>query len=308
VQWQATDDALLYFSWAKAQKPGGINQLEAGASATVIENERFDPEKMTAWELGTKTSWAAAGYLQVNGSAFFQDYSDKQVTTQILINDALAPRVTNASSAEVWGLELDLVWQPEVIDGLTLGASYTWLDATYQEFLDDTTVLPRAAASGCSQIVYKGGQGPDKDDLTDPANGAPTCRIDQGGKQLERTPEHSFVGTVNYERPSPIDDTDWFIGLNAAYQDKRYIDVDNFTYFDEFWLLNLQLGLIGEKWEVVGYVDNLLDDDTVKTGGSGPDFGEQVSELGFVAGLGVLFNFAPLPDPRVIGVRLTRRF
>ena len=113
---------------------------------------------------------------------------------------------------------------------------------------------------------------------------------------------------MNYERPPLIDDTDWFIGLNAAYQDKRYIDVDNFTYFDEFWLLNLQLGLIGEKWEVVGYVDNLLDDDTVKTGGSGPDFGEQVSELGFVAGLGVLFNFAPLPDPRVIGVRLTRRF
>ena len=88
---------------------------------------------MTAWELGTKTAWSVAGYLQLNGAAFYQDYSDKQVTTQILIDDKLAPRVTNASSAEIWGLELDLVWQPEAIDGLSLGASYTWLDATYQD-------------------------------------------------------------------------------------------------------------------------------------------------------------------------------
>ncbi|MEQ1800897.1 MAG: TonB-dependent receptor [Gammaproteobacteria bacterium] len=308
VEWQATDEALVYFSWAKAQKPGGINQLEAGATATVIENERFAPEKMTAWELGTKTAWTLGGYLQVNGAAFYQDYTDKQVTTQILINDALAPRVTNASAAEIWGLELDLVWQPDLVDGLTLGASYTWLDATYTDYLDDTTVLPRAAAAGCSEIVYKGGLGANPDDLTDPANGAPTCRINQDGKNLERTPENSFVGTVSLERPFRDEAFSWFVGLNAAWQDKRYLDVDNFTYWDDYWLLNLQLGLTGDKWELVGYVDNLLDDDTIKTGGSGPDFGKQVTELGFTAGLGVGFNFAPLPDPRVFGIRLSRRF
>ena len=59
---------------------------------------------------------------------------------------------------------------------------------------------------------------------------------------------------------------------------------------------------------MVGYIDNLLDDDTIKTGGSGPEFGQQVTELGFVAGLGVQFTFAPLPDPRVFGIRLSRRF
>ncbi|MEZ5566310.1 MAG: TonB-dependent receptor [Gammaproteobacteria bacterium] len=308
VEWQATDDALVYFSWAKAEKPGGINQLEAGASATTIENERFEPERMTAWELGTKTTWAVAGYLQLNGAAFYQDYSDKQVTTQILVDNALAPRVTNASSAEIRGLELDLRWQPAALEGLTLGASYTWLDATYQDFLDDTTILPRAAAAGCSQIVYKGGLGSNPENLSDPANGAPTCRINQKGKNLERTPENAVVATVNFQRPFFAADVNWFAGLNAAYQDKRYLDPDNFTYWDDYWLLNLQLGLTGDKWEMVGYIDNLLDDNTIKTGGSGPDFGEQVSELGFVAGLGVQFTFAPLPDPRVFGIRLTRRF
>ncbi len=308
VEWQATDDALVYFSWARAQKPGGINQLEAGAAATVIENERFKSEKMTAWELGSKTVWSVAGDLQLNGAAFYQDYSDKQVTTQILVDDKLAPRVTNASSADIWGIELDLVWRPALLDGLTLGASYTWLDPQYQDFQDDTTVLPRAAAAGCPLVVYKGGLGTDPSDLSDPANGSPTCRIDQSGKQLERTPENSFVGTVNIERPFRSDDLSWFVGLNASYQDKRYLDVDNFTYWEDFWLLNLQLGLTGDKWEMVGYIDNLLDDDTIKTGGSGPEFGQQVTELGFVAGLGVQFTFAPLPEPRVFGVRLSRRF
>jgi outer membrane receptor protein involved in Fe transport len=308
VEWQATDDALVYFSWARAQKPGGINQLEAGAAATVIENERFKSEKMTAWELGSKTVWSVAGDLQLNGAAFYQDYSDKQVTTQILVDDKLAPRVTNASSADIWGIELDLVWRPALLDGLTLGASYTWLDPQYQDFQDDTTVLPRAAAAGCPLVVYKGGLGTDPSDLSDPANGSPTCRIDQSGKQLERTPENSFVGTVNIERPFRSDDLSWFVGLNASYQDKRYLDVDNFTYWEDFWLQNLQLGLTGDKWEMVGYIDNLMDDDTIKTGGSGPEFGQQVTELGFVAGLGVQFTFAPLPEPRVFGVRLSRRF
>lgn len=308
LEWQTTADALLYFSWSKAQKPGGINQLEAGASATTIENERFKSEKMNAWELGTKTAWSVGGYLQANGAIFYQDYTDKQVTTQILIDDRLAPRVTNASAAEIWGFELDLVWQPEIINGLTLGAAYTYLDASYVDYLDDTTILVRAAASGCSQIVYKGGLGDNPEDLSDPANGSPTCRIDQSGKQLERTPEHAFVGTVTVQRPLLDDGVDWILGLNAAYQSERFLDPDNFIRWDSHWLLNLQLGLSGEDWELVSYVDNLLDDDTIKTGGSGPDFGKQVSDLGFVAGLGVLFNFGPLPDPRLFGIRYTMRF
>ena len=50
-------------------------------------------------------------------------------------------------------------------------------------------------------------------------------------------------------------------------------------------------------------VDNVFDNDTITTGGSGPDFGLQGSELGFTAGLGVTHFFGVLPNPRVIGVR-----
>jgi len=56
------------------------------------------------------------------------------------------------------------------------------------------------------------------------------------------------------------------------------------------------------------FVDNVFADDTIKTGGSGPDFGPQVRELGFLAGFGVGHYFATAPDPRVYGVRASYHF
>src|SRR5690606_22141326 len=119
---------------------------------------------------------------------------------------------------------------------------------------DDTTVLVRAAAAGeCSSIVYKGGEGPNPNDLSDPANGAPTCRIDQSGSQLERTPRHAASATVNLRRPFMDSASDWLLGLNGSWQDERYLDADNFTRLDDYWLVNLQLGLVNPGWEVVAY-------------------------------------------------------
>ena len=58
-----------------------------------------------------------------------------------------------------------------------------------------------------------------------------------------------------------------------------------------------------DKYEILAYVDNLLDDDTIRSGGSGPDFARQVRRPGFTAGLGVSHFFGTLPDPRIFGIR-----
>jgi len=51
-----------------------------------------------------------------------------------------------------------------------------------------------------------------------------------------------------------------------------------------------------------------MDDDTLKSASSAPDFGRQVTELGFLAGLGVSNTTATLPDPRVFGLRANFAF
>ncbi len=310
LEWTPNDTTLLYLSIGEGEKPGGISVVSAGGSAVTIDDLRFLPEKMTAYEFGFKKDFRfdSGSTMLFNGAVFLQDYTDKQVSTQVLVDDVLQPRVLNASSAEVLGIELDATFAPANIDGLTLTASYTYLDATYNQFFSDSTSLLRAALSGHCPIVYKGGEGPNPGDVSDPANGEPTCRLDLSGNRLERSPEHSFVATMNLQRPFGDRGYDWFFQANAQYRGDRFTEEDNFQTFDSYWNVDLRFGLEGETWDALLFIDNAFDDDTVKTGGPGPDFGEQITELGFTAGLGVPHWFATLPDPRIIGIRANYRF
>ena len=295
LEWFVNDTDMLYFSLAKAQKPGGISQLAAGGSAVTIENLRFLPEKMTTWELGGKSTWEAAGTLVANGAFFFNDYTDKQTSTQVLDpNGSLSPRVLNASSAAVWGVELDLTWLPAAIEGLMLRTAYTWQDATYKEFIDNSASAQRSSYFGECVVVQIAGSN--------------QCQFDLSGNQLERQARNAFVANISYMRPLPDSRVEWFVEGDMNFTDKRYVDQDNTAYFDSYWLTNLRVGLQAEEWDVVFFVDNVLDDDTFRTGGAGPDFGLQNTRLGFTAGLGVNGFFAILPDPRQVGVRTSFRF
>lgn len=309
LRWTPDDTKQFYFSWSRAQKPGGIATTPAGGSPTSINDDRFDSEKMTAWELGAKTDWAFMGFLRVNAAGFFQDYSDKQVGTQVLQDGFLAPRVVNASSAEVWGFEVEAIWQPDFVEGLTISTAWTHLDAFYGDYKDDVTAMQRIAqASDPCAIVYKGGAGPNPNDLSDPANGSPFCRFDFSDNRLERTPRNAITTSFNYTQPFLDTPYEWFVELASTYQDKRYLEADNSLFFDSYYNFDTRIGLIGERFDILAYVDNIFEDDTIKTGGTGPDFGNQVVELGFVAGLGVSHVFATLPAPRVFGVRANYRF
>jgi outer membrane receptor protein involved in Fe transport len=322
LNWKIQPDKMLYASWALAEKPGGINQLSGGSccieagfypSAVAgpnflktflsdpLEREHFKPEKMMAYEAGFKTSWEAAGFLQVNAAGFFEDYTDKQVTISELLNGRLQPRVTNASGAQVWGAELELVWQPSFMEGLTLAGNYTWLDPRYTKYIQRSQSLLHLAAVGqCPKVELE----IDKSDGTL----KPLCVVDYSGKQLERTPKNAFAGSASLRRPLFDSGLEYITELDAQFQDERFLDEDNFTRFNSFWLVNVRFGLTSPKWELIAYVSNVLDDDTLKTGGSGPDFGKQASDLGFTAGLGVLEYFGSLPDPRTYGLRLSYRF
>jgi outer membrane receptor protein involved in Fe transport len=310
LKWQWAPDNNVYFFWAKGQKPGGINQLAGGGSAVFVETEAFLPEKLQAWELGSKNTFELGGLLQLNGALFFQDYTDKQTNTQVVdATGTSQPRTLNASGAEIWGGELSAIWEPAFLEGLAFSLSYTYLDATYTDFVDDITSLQRIAytADKNCQLIYKNAAG---DEFTTPiTNGVSVaCRTDLGGNQLERTPEHALSLGASLRRPLLDSGLDFLGELDANWTDKRYLDQDNGTYFDSYWNLDLRVGLVHPQYEFIAYVDNLLDDDTIRSGGSGPDFARQVAETGFTAGLGVSHFFGTLPDPRIVGIRANYKF
>jgi len=308
LNWRPTDDTMYYFSWAQGIKPGGINTLAAGGSPTTIDDERFLPEEVEAWELGAKTDWEVAGYLRLNGSLFLNDYTDKQVGTQIVNEQGISqPRVVNAAGAQVWGVELEATWQPKFVEGLVLNASYTWLDATYTDFTDFTRSVVRGAYAGQCDLV-----GFDTSNNLVPAEGVPPtqrfCALNLSGNRLERTPENAFVGAVQYTAPFMNTAFDWFAEGTATFQGRRFLDADNAVFFNEYWLFDTRLGFTGDSFEFLLFVNNMLDDATIQTGGSGPDFGQQVTQLGFTAGLGTSHFFGLLPAPRTFGARVTMRF
>ena len=259
----------------------------------------------------------------MNSSIFLQDYSDKQVGIQLVSPDGISqPRIINVNGTQVWGFEFELLWQPQWVEGLTLGLSGTLLDAKFTDWTDDTRNLVRAAVYGSCPVVYKLGDQESTDPLGIPitdtnGNGSldsgdaqpvAFCRLDYSGNDLERSPKQAYSASLALKRPFLETPFEYLFELNGSWQDERWADPENVVKLADYARLDMLLGLTSDKWDVIAYVNNVFDDDTFLTGGSGPDFGNQVTQLGFTAGFGTTHYFATLPDPRVFGIRANYRF
>ena len=312
LQWNQSDDTMWYFSWAVAKKPGGFSTLGFGGFGADANGNgepdeiEFDPEEMQVWEVGMKRT-LMDGRLRFNGAYFFQDFTDKQISAQRIIRGQLGTVISNASGAEVHGLELDANWL--ISDNWRLSAGYTWLNGEFTDYKVLSTGSADAARVGNCNLVM--------------AAGEPICEVDRSGYDLERTPNHAWQFTLAYQGPSRIrQGWDSFASFSAHYQGERFIEDYNKKILQSYWLANLQFGLATDEWEFTVYVNNVFDDDTVKWAGGGP--GMPVSDWRFAilvdtTGLGAPFTILPapriastvygyLPDPRQIGIRLNYRF
>lgn len=298
LQWLPADNQMYYFSWAKAAKPAGISNV-AALQGFNPEPNRFETEKLQVWELGGKTSWMD-NRLILNGALFFQDFSDKQTSSQFVTDDGLLlTRPVNASKAEIYGVELDVIWR--VLDELTLRASYTWLDTEYKEFTQLQSGAARIADAGnCTPVAL--------DPV--PATGNPiTCQIDLSGNDLEFAPRNAAVVGFDYEKLL-VGGTSWFLESDVIYQGKRYLNDSNSIELDSFAEVGIRVGLRNEQWELLAYAENAFDDDTVRssfanTFNTGITFIPAPAPATFVLPL----NQTPiLPDGRQLGLRVNYRF
>ncbi len=303
LEWQYSDTQLFYGSIAQGIKPGGISTITAGAFFAPDQNV-FDKEKLLAFEVGSKST-LLDGAMVVNAALFYQDYTDKQVGVTrfdpIIQTDVGA--IENAGEAEIFGLELEAQWQ--VTDQLTVSAGYSYVDAEYTDFIIETSSANNVARSlaagdgGCLRIIDN-----------DPAaldGQSDNCVVDLTGNEIEDVPKHSFVGNITYVAPLADTGLEWLADASVLYRDERAMDEFNVKYLDSYYTVDVRGGLIGENWQVIAFINNFFDDDTVKTG---VDFGSQVNTLrqgqwppGPTDGVVV-----SLPDPRVIGVRATYNF
>jgi iron complex outermembrane receptor protein len=104
---------LMYGSVSRGVKSGGFtaHNTVSGAQA-----DPFEPEKLTAYELGIKSDVTPT--LRLNGSVFYYRYRDEQVLGKVAVPGVLGStevdyvgRFVNADS-RIGGGELEVQWQP----------------------------------------------------------------------------------------------------------------------------------------------------------------------------------------------------
>lgn len=297
-----TADSLVYLTAAKGVKPGGISTVTAGSWQDADYDGAYDEftfknEKLVEYELGAKTEWLG-GRLRLNPSIFLIKYDDKQVGAQLVTPSGIAVgRLLNAGKAEVKGLELDAQWA--IGDRWLLAANYAYLDAKFTDFPFTSTSATDAVRFGdCPRRFGT---------LAD----ARVCHINLRGNKLERAPEHSIVGLARWSMPIAdllgARNARFFVEGDVQAQGERYIDIWNNTKLDDFVQGNVRIGLTTDQWDVLLYVNNVGDDDTVLAGNSNPgDVAQSLLDP---------TNFSPantvgvtLPDPRIVGVRFAWRF
>ena len=312
VQWTPSDTTMMYFSWAVAKKPGGFSTLGFGGFGADANGNgepdeiEFEPEEMQVWELGMKRT-LLDGRLRFNGAYFFQDFTDKQISIQRVVRGQLGTVISNASGAEIHGLELDASWL--ITDNWRLSGGYTWLNGEFTDYKVLTTSSADPARIGNCNLVEAGGR--------------MVCEVDRTGFDLERTPDHAWQFTLSYQGPSRIrQGWDSFASFGALYQSERFMEDFNKKILKAYWRANLNFGLATDEWEFAVYVKNVFDDDTITWAGGGP--GMPVSDWRLGVAMTTrpgppTINFVPspriastvygyLPDPRQIGVRLNWRF
>lgn len=122
-------DVNIYAKIARGYKTGGFNPA---ASSAVTFARGFGPETLVSYELGFKSEFLDRR-VRLNVAAFYNDYKDIQLN----VLDPVNPRVNdvlNAGKARIQGVEVDL--SARVLTGLTLSASYGYVDPKYKKVVD----------------------------------------------------------------------------------------------------------------------------------------------------------------------------
>ena len=140
LDFKVTDDNLLYASYSRGYKSGGINP----PLQPIFEvPESFRPEQVDAFEIGSKNSFDN-GALQLNLTAFYYKYKDLQLS-KIVARTAVNDNV----SADVYGFEAEAIVRPDPDLVVNLGFSYLHSKVTD----DKLTSNPRDFGGGREDAV-----------------------------------------------------------------------------------------------------------------------------------------------------------
>ena len=235
LAWTPTDDQMYYATYSEGFRPGLLNRPggDCNADGSFCVPFTIESDTVSNYEAGWKVD-LLDNRLRFNGSIFYIEIEDLQTG----IFDASISNlffVSNAADAEVKGIEAELTWAPENVEGLTLGAGISLLDTEITEVLIPT------------------------EDVTK-------------GDELAFAPE--FKGNLQARYQWDLNDgMQAHVMGNAAYSDTSYSDIItiNRIELDSWLIVGATAGVSTEEWTAEVYADNLTDESAELSGGFGYD-------------------------------------
>ncbi|MBX9884449.1 MAG: TonB-dependent receptor [Novosphingobium sp.] len=171
LDFQITPDNLVYASYSRGYKSGGINPP---LSPIFAVPESFEPEFVNSFEVGTKNTFAG-GKLQLNLTGFYYQYKNLQLS-RIVARTSVNDNV----SANIWGVEAEAIFRPS--RELTINTNFSYLNTKVSE--DKFLSNPRDFGNGRRDaVIIK--------DITNTAN----CAVASNTGNVAGV--NAFVNTAN---------------------------------------------------------------------------------------------------------------
>ena len=169
VDFKISDESLLYASYSRGYKSGGINPP---LSPIFAVTDSFTPEFIDSYEVGSKNTFLD-GRLRLNVAGFYYKYKNLQIS-RIVARTSVNDNV----NAEIYGIEGDAIIEPIRAFAVNIGFSYLKTKVSSDKFL----VNPRDVSGGRSDAVI----------IKDISN-ASNCAVIPTGA----IPAAAFVGAIN---------------------------------------------------------------------------------------------------------------
>ncbi len=246
VQWDATDEMMVYATASRGYKSGGFDaRSNASPSAApnaagnvILGSFEYDEEQATSFEIGAKTSFWD-GRAELNIAAFFTQYDDLQVS---IFDGTLGFNVGNAGKAETQGLEFD--GRVALTDELTMSAAIAFLDFEFTEFENGQCYQGQTPDSVVNGVAFCDYKGKSNQYVADYSGNLAFSYTRSFGDAMEFRAATDFVFTDEYNSSQNLD---------PSQEQDAYVKVN----------MRLAVADVKEGWELALVGKNLSDEEVV---------------------------------------------
>lgn len=275
IDWQVTDDVMVFASYSEGFRPPVTNRVGGGSAANqegAFEGFRIPvystTDSLDNVELGFKSTLFDQS-LRFNATAYYSKISDLQTSRYDPTNISFLVFTDNVGDAEIKGIDGDFSWV--ATDNLIISGAFSVIDT---ELTSVNAQLDGIAPPSGSRLPYSAKFSgnlqaqyfyPIAQDMTGYINGS----ISYTGERLAGMVMDAYMvedsTNLIYGTGSGLSiekEADVYSGVN--YQDSNGETFSGGRYVqDSYILANLSFGVTNDEWKAELFIDNVTDESAI---------------------------------------------